>query len=622
MRKQLTELRAKMRELGIDVYVVSDKDEHLNEYTGAHFCALREFSGFTGGDGTLVAASDDAALWTDGRYFTQAEQELAGSGIRLMKMGEPGTPAVTDWIRQHLPENGTLGFDGRCTSYQEGMMFLRCKKGDSKAVTDQDVCGLVWKDRPAEVCTPCWILEERYSGKPASVKLREIRGTMLRMGIRTHVVSSLDDIAWILNLRASDIPNNPVFMAYMLFTPEHTLLYSDPAHFDGEVRAYLAELGVELKAYDAVFQDICAVESPVLIDRRRCSYALSNSIPAGSRIFDRLNPAMTSKCCKNETERANIRIAQHRDSLAVTRFFYWFDQRLQEDAAAAGLTDAAGEVQSAGAAKSAGAEDAAARGPLTEWECVEKLHEFRAAGENFLEESFPTISAYGPNAAMAHYMPSPEKPVEVQKRGLYLVDSGGHYKEGTTDTTRTWSCGEITEEERTAVTLAVIANLRLADAKFPEGTSGLVLDYAAREPFWKRGMNYNHGTGHGVGQVLNVHEAPVGIRYRASTMEGAYPMQEGMYVSDEPGYYEGGKFGVRIENMLLAVPDYENEYGKFLKFETCTFIPLDRKCIDKSLMTAEDICLLNAYQAKVFAELSDELGEAERKWLEGICAPI
>ena len=598
MRKQLAELRKKMIENGIDVYIVSDKDEHLNEYTGAHFCALAEFSGFTGGDGTLVLSLSKAALWTDGRYYTQAEQELEGSGITLMRSGEPGTPSLRDWILKELPADGTLGFDGKCTSYYDGLAFSRTRKGNSRAVSDYDLCGMAWKNRPAEHFEKCWILGDEYCGKTAAEKLAGVRKAMAAVGAGTHVISSADDIAWMLNLRGGDIPNNPVFLAYLILKKDRAVLYSDPAHFDNAVTDYLDGLGIERKDAGQVFEDVRNVESPVLIDRKRCSYTLADSIPAGSRIIERLNPAMTEKCCKNETERKNIRIAQHRDSLAVTRFFFWFRNEA--------LPVIRGEKE----------------GKITEWDCVLRLHELRAVQEHFLDESFPTISAYGANAAMAHYMPSPDREVKLEAKGLYLVDSGGHYLEGTTDITRTWACGELTPEERTAYTLAAAANLRLADARFPDGVSGLVLDYAARELFWRRGMNYNHGTGHGVGQVLNVHEGPAGIRYKASTAEGAYPVKEGMYISDEPGYYEPGAYGVRLENMLLAVPEYTNEYGRFLRFETCTFVPFDSSCLDLSVMSEQDRSLYNAYHERVYRELEKDLTAEERVWLQQMCAPV
>ena len=597
MREQLLSLRSKMKELGIDVYIVSDKDEHLSEYTDAHFCALKEFSGFSGGDGTLAVSLNRAALWTDGRYFTQAEQELIGSGIELMRQGTAGTMPLTNWIRQELPESGRLGFDGRCVSLSEGSAYLRALSKGMSYVTDTDVCGLVWAERPKETVTDCWLLDEIYSGKSAVIKIDELRQSISRTGANSFITGALDDIAWLLNLRADDIPCNPVFTAYMMVTQGSCVLYSDERHFNADIRRYLDCIGVELKAKDEVFKDAALIKSPVLIDRKRSSYELCNSIARGSHLIDCMSPIMSAKCRKNDIERKNIRIAQHKDSLALTRYMYWFKTVVNEAVAKGGSS-------------------------FTELSCAERLHELRALDGHFIEESFHTISAYGANAAMAHYLPTEKQNAVIKPQGLYLVDSGGHYYEGTTDATRTWSCGDISEAERRAFTLCVIANLRLADAKFVEGTSGLTLDYAAREVFWRRGMNYNHGTGHGVGFVLNVHESPVGIRYKPSALDGAYPMYEGMYVSDEPGYYEAGNFGVRIENMLMVNKDYANEYGNFCSFETCTLVPFDRDCLDVSLMSDEDISLYNKYQQRVYNELQADLSEGERAWLEEICSPI
>ncbi len=649
MREQILRLQQKMRELGIDVYVVSDSDEHLSEYVSEHFHALEEFSGFTGGDGKLVVTANtvgtdgngindggEAALWTDGRYFTQAEQELAGSGIELMKMGEPDTPEMNDWILEKLPAGGVLGFDGKCTPFTEGEALitkvgrkLKSRAGTKACahkhvVTNRDLCGELWEDRPAQKASPCWILQERYTGKTAEEKLRELADTMREAGAAAHILITSDDIAWLLNLRADDIPNNPVFMSYLLvqFPAEGTdagsaeeadmplvFLYTDEGHMTDAVTAYLEDLHVTLRPYHQIYEDIQRLEGPVLLDKKRCNYEIVTSLPGETEIIDRMNPEMEVKCCKNETEMSNIRIAQHKDSVALTKFMHWF--------------------KTEGLAMARAAEAAAEKGDtdvprLTEWSAAEKLHSFRAAQPGFFDESFGTISAYGPNAAMAHYAPSPDpdKDVEIRPHGLYLVDSGGQYPEGTTDVTRTWSCGPITQEERQAVTLTAVANLRLADARFLEGTSGLVLDYAAREPFWRRGMNYNHGTGHGVGHVLNVHEAPVGIRYKAAAPEGAWPLKEGMYLSDEPGFYVAGAFGVRIENLVLVQLDDTNEFGRFMKFETVTFCPIDKSCLDTSLMTKEDIRLLNLYHQKVYDELACDMNEDERMWLQAACEPL
>ncbi len=616
MREQVLKLQRKMRELGIDVYVVSDIDEHLSEYVSDHFHALEEYSGFTGGDGKLVvtALSSDAdtgrdceglaALWTDGRYFTQAENQLEGSGIELMRMGEPETPLMNDWIFEQLPEGGTLGFDGSCTPFKEGIVLAdKVRAKGVRCVYERDLCGELWEDRPAQKVTPCWILKEKYTGKSAADKIADLKAAMEKAGADAHILTTVDDIAWLLNLRADDVPNNPVFMAYLMIMPDGQVrLYTEEGHLTDEVSVYLKGLCVQVFPYHQIYEDVKQLEAvskgsgevAVLLDKKRCNYTIVSSIPAGIRIIDRINPEAEAKACKNETERANIRIAQHKDSVALVKFMHWFKTeglRMER---------------------------------LTEWTAAEKLHSFRAEQPGFFDESFGTISAYGANAAMAHYAPSPDPALDtpIEPHGLYLVDSGGQYPEGTTDVTRTWSCGPITPEERLGYTLTVIANLRLGDARFLEGTSGLVLDYAAREPFWRRGMNYNHGTGHGVGHVLNVHEAPVGIRYKIADIEGAWPLMEGMYLSDEPGSYVAGSYGVRIENLVLVTLDYVNEYGRFMKFETVNFCPVDRTCLDISLMEERDIRLLNLYHKRVYEELAGDLTPEERTWLKAMCEPI
>ena len=665
MREQIVRLQKKMQELGIDVYVISDSDEHLSEYAGEHFHALEEFSGFTGGDGKLVVTAGNdagdcgekaqadtgcAALWTDGRYFTQADQELSGSGITLMKMGEPETPEPFDWISSKLPENGILGFDGKCTSYASGKNLIErlsaepaeengkadgtVSRTDSRhsghrVVSGLDLAGMVWENRPEQKVTSCWILEEKYSGRSAAEKIVDTVASMRKYHADLHILAALDDIAWLLNLRAHDIPNNPVFMAYLMMRlPEceeaakgagepEVCLYTDPGHLNAETEQYLKELHVVVLPYHQIYKDIREIGTghTVLLDKKRANYEIVSSIPEGVRIIDRMNPETETKCCKNETEIRNIRIAQHKDGVALTKFMYWFKTKGLELAKEAENRSKETDCISRREGNVPG---------LTEWTAALKLHEFRAEQPGFMEESFPTISAYGPNAAMAHYMPDPdpERDTVIKPCGLYLVDSGGQYPEGTTDVTRTWSCGPISREEREAVTLAVIANLRLADARFPEGTSGTVIDYPARELFWRRGMNYNHGTGHGVGHVLNVHEAPVGIRYRALTPEGAWPLKEGMYLSDEPGFYKADAFGVRIENLLLVRHDYTNTYGRFMKFETVTLCPIDKSCLDTSLMSGEDIRLLNRYHQKVYEELCDDMDEEEREWLYAACEPL
>lgn len=612
MRKQTADLIDLMKKEKIDMYIISDLDDHLSEYTSEHFHALSEFSGFTGGDGKLLCTvKGEAFLWTDGRYFTQARVELAGSGIELMRMGEPGVPGIFDFIRDNLKEDSVLGFDGRCFSYGDGKRLYDTAGG---RVVLKDLADELWPSRPPRSCSSIWILDERYSGRSIEDKLSKLKSDIKAAGADMCLISSLDDIAWLLNLRAWDIKYNPVFYAYMLVGAEEAVLYTDPEHFISHenvnggrnVEKYLAEAGIAVRAHDRIYEDIKKLSGTMLVDPARCNFELISLAEKSCSLKHGMCPVTADKCRKNVTEMENLHAAQHKDSLAVTRFMYWFKHK----AGIAGCTEPDSDLS---AADTSG---------LSEMSCVRKLHELRSKGKDFLGESFETISAYADNAAMAHYAPSDKADVSILPKGLYLVDSGGQYPEGTTDITRTWSCGSLTDREKECFTLTVMANLRLADQIFPSGTSGLTLDQPARDVFWRRGLNYNHGTGHGVGFCLNVHEGPPGIRYRASTLEGAYPVTEGMYISDEPGYYEEGQFGIRTENMLLAVPYMDSAYGRFLRFEIMTFCPIDKTCLKTDIMEKRDIELLNRYHESVFKELSGDLDETERKWLEAACAPI
>ena len=595
MRKQIEALRSVMAQEGVDVYMATMDDDHQSEYVGAYYRVIAELSGFTGSAGTLVVTKDEAGLWTDGRYFVQAAAQLAGSGVQLMKLGEPETPDMQEFIAAHMPEGGTFGFNGKCVSCTLGVQLG--EKLDAKHARIQarkDLAGEVWENRPAPYYSPIYILDEKYAGESAAEKLNRLEKEMRQMEAGAHVISTLDDIAWLLNLRADDIPNNPVFLSFFLIDEGKKRLYTAKEHLTPEVEAYLKALAVEvITDTDQIYKDLHEIKAQtILLETGKTNYALVSSLPDRIRVIDHMLPTTIMKCKKNRIECENIRKAHLKDGVALTKFMYWFRTHVGKE-------------------------------PMTEWSVAEKLHTFRAAAEGFLDESFTTISAYGANAAMCHYSPSAENSAEILPMGLYLVDSGGQYYEGTTDVTRTWACGPTTKEERESFTLSVISNLRLADAHFLEGTNGVALDYIAREPFWSRGLNYNHGTGHGVGYLLNVHERPVGIRYRiVPERQDSWPFSEGMLVSDEPGLYIEGSHGVRTENLLMCVNDYRNEYGQFCKFEAYTLCPFDREALEPSLMTAHDKALYNAYQGMVCEKLSPFMTEEERGWLLDICRPL
>lgn len=595
MKKELTLLREAMKENNIDVYLITMDDDHQSEYVGEYYKEIAFISGFTGSAGKLAVTMEDAGLWTDGRYFVQAERQLSGSGIRLMPMGRPGTPEISDFIAASLPKGGCLGFNGSCVSYSEALKLSEKLSGKNISIRqDLDLPDGFWKDRPKKAVTPCYILSECYSGKAAGDKIKDLLNELSAMGAEAHLISTLDDIAWLLNLRAADIPYNPVFRAFLLIDNGKLRLYTEEGHLSSEVKEYLKSLKVSVDTEeDHIYRDLKKLSAKsILLESSAINAAAGYSIPEGVRIIDRMMPTVRMKSVKNSTEMENLRKAHLKDGLALTRFMYWFKKQVSS-------------------------------GKLTEWSCVEKLHEIRSGAEGFLGESFETISAYGANAAMCHYSPSKEQDTPIEPKGLYLVDSGGQYYEGTTDVTRTWSCGPLTDQERLSLTLSVISNMRLADARFLKGTSGAALDYIAREPFWRRGLNYDHGTGHGVGYLLNVHERPVGIRYKAvPERQDQWPFSEGMFVSDEPGLYIEGSHGVRTENMLMCVNDYKNEYGQFCRFEVYTLCPIDKYALDASIMDERDKRLFNAYQEKVLAELSPFLKGEELCWLQDICAPL
>ncbi|MDO4265932.1 MAG: aminopeptidase P family protein [Eubacteriales bacterium] len=595
MREQITKLRAAMKSAGIDMYYVTMDDDHQSEYVGAYYREIAELTGFTGSAGKLLVTDEEAALWTDGRYFVQAAAQLSGSGVQLMKQGEPETPELSAYAALHIPEGGVLGFNGTCVSDTEAKALIAALSGKHVSVCwEKDLPDEVWEGRPSPEEAPLFILEEKYSGKSASEKLAWLRGELAKCGAFAHVITSLDDIAWLLNLRGADVPCNPVFLSFFMMDGDEMRLYLTEGHLTKEVREYLNALHVTpVTKVSQVYADVAALSGKaVLMEREKTNFALISSVAEDCTIVDRMLPTTIAKAKKNPVEMENLRLAHIKDGAALTRFVYWFKQNI-------GKTE------------------------MTEWSAAEKLHTFRAQNEHFLGESFTTIAAYGANAAMCHYAPTKEQHAEIRPEGMFLVDSGGQYPEGTTDVTRTIACGKASAEEKRDFTLSVIANLRLADARFLEGTSGLVLDYIAREPFWTRGLNYNHGTGHGVGFCLNVHERPVGIRYKmiAAGRDGS-PMSEGAFVSDEPGLYIEGSHGVRTENMLMCVNDYSNEYGQFCRFETYTLCPMDRDLLDLSIMTDRDIELLNAYHKKVCETLLPLLNAEEGAWLREACAPV
>ncbi len=482
--RRIEQLQKMIRERRIDAYLVPTSDYHESEYVGAHFACREYITGFTGSSGTALIEKNKAKLWTDGRYFVQAAAELEGTGVELMKMGEPGVPTLEEYLEQNLPFGGILGFDGRVMNARmcENLQKRLEDKNISFASTEA-LIGSLWEDRPELPKEKVWILEDSYAGRSAREKIAELRQEIKKEHATVHILTTLDDIAWLFNIRGNDIPHNPVALSYAAVTDKEIFLFISLEAVPENVRTYLEELGVTLSPYQDIYtyvQDLC--HERVLLEKGKVNYGIVNYLAENNRLIDKMNPTVMKKAQKTSVEIENLKKAHIRDGVAMTKFIYWMKHNI-------------GKI------------------PMTECSVADYLRQLRRE-QGALDESFTTISAYGPNAAMCHYHAVKENCATLQPSRLYLIDSGGQYLEGTTDITRTMALGPVTDEEREHYTLVLMSMLRLGHVKFLEGCSGLSLDYVARELMWKRGLNYNHGTGHGIGYLLNVHERPVGIRFK------------------------------------------------------------------------------------------------------------
>lgn len=590
IQERLKKLRKIMKEQGIDCYVIPTSDYHNSEYVSAFFCVREYFSGFTGSAGTLVIWQDRAALFTDGRYFIQARAQLADSGITLMKMGEKGVPKLNEYVERELEAGGTIAFDGRVVTSGEGMEYeaIAEKKG-GRVIWNRDPAEGIWENRPALPATLAWVLEEAYSGECTEKKLARLRERMEQERADVHILTTLDDIAWLFNLRAGDVECCPMLLSYAVITAKEAYLFADERSFSGEVSAYLTENGIVLKAYDSFYQyvsEYCSAhkDARLLLSEKQINYRLKKEIGDQVSILDRPNPTTRMKAVKNPIEQDNLRKAHLMDAVAVTKFMYW-------------LKTSVGKV------------------PMTEISVADEVERRRRENPSFLEPSFHTISGYGANGAIVHYSAAPDSCADIEAKGMLMIDSGGHYYEGTTDITRTFVLGEITDQMRQDFTLVVRAMLRLKDTRFLYGCTGANLDLAAREVFWEKGLDYKHGTGHGVGYLLNVHEGPNSFRYKASDTPEKWVFEEGMVTTDEPGIYIEGSHGVRIENELLCRRGEENEYGQFMYFENLTFVPIDLDGVDPSAMQPAEIDSLNRFHQDVYEKLAPYFAGEELAWL-------
>ena len=592
--EKLALLRAEMKKRGIDAYVVVTDDFHASEYVGTHFKAREFLSGFTGSAGTLVVLPDSAALWTDGRYFLQAAQQLDGSGIELMRMGEPGVPEIADFLRDHVEENGFIGFDSRTVSNAFARTIgEKTREKHIRFAGGEDLVDLVWADRPALSCEPVWTLDVKYTGLTRREKLSMVRGKMEELGADVFVIPALDEVAWLLDLRGGDVLYTPVFLSYLLLGRDQATLCVQKEAVSAEIEAQLKADGVSLAPYDDIYRLVAALPAAtrVLLDGASANYRITQSVPDGAETLDRPSPIQLMKAMKTPAEQENERLAHIKDGVAVTRFLYWLKHAVGKE-------------------------------PITELSAAKKLESLRAEGEHYLEQSFDPILAYGAHGAIVHYEPTEETDIPLEPHGLCLADTGAQYLEGTTDITRTVALGPLTDEEKRIYTLVLRGHIQLGAAKFLYGCTGENLDMLARTPLWEAGLDYNHGTGHGVGFVLGVHEGPERVHWDVNHQKRHCVIEEGMIFSNEPGIYLAGKFGVRIENLVVVREADRTEFGRFLKLEPLTLVPYDRDAIDLAMLSSRDVELLNDYHAKVCAAILPYLQGDELNWLKEVTAPV
>lgn len=587
VKERITALREVMAEKKIDAYLVPTDDFHASEYVGEYFKCRKYITGFTGSAGRAVIMQDMAGLWTDGRYFIQAAAQLEGTGVELFKMGEPDVPTVHQFMEEKLGEGMCLGFDGRTVSAEEAdeLAELLAKKG-ATLQTDSDLVGEIWEDRPALSCEPVMELDVKWAGESRADKCARIRKSMEEKGADGFVLTSLDDIAWLLNIRGGDVHCCPVVLSYLVMTKTEIRLFANEKAFSASILDALSKDGVTILPYDSIYEYVKTFEKDmtVLLCKKKANCRLVNSIPKEVTILDEANLTFLPKSIKNPVEVENERIAHIKDGVALTKFICWLKKNV-------------GKI------------------PMTELSAGEKLYSFRAQQENFIDNSFDPIISYGIHAAINHYSATPETDIAIEPGNFLLADTGGHYYEGTTDTTRTIVMGSVNDEQKKYFTAVLRGMLNLGNAKFRYGCTGVNLDYLARGPLWEMGQDFNHGTGHGVGYLLNVHEGPNSFRWRIIQGDNAV-LEEGMITSDEPGYYVENQYGIRHENLLVCKKAEKTTFGQFMCFEHLTMVPFDLDAVVPELMTVQERALLNNYHAQVYKKISPYLEEEEKEWLK------
>lgn len=585
INNRIEKLRSLMKEKDIFAYIIPSADYHQSEYVGEFFKGREFISGFTGSAGTVVITQEKAILWTDGRYFLQAEEELSTSCVELYKMGQENVPTTFEYIENEVPSGSKVGFDGRTISAAMGAILeLNLAKKNITISYEDDLLNEIWEDRPALSDAKAFLLDIKYSGEDFTSKIARVREWMRENNTTTHILTSLDDIAWLFNIRGGDIKYNPVVLSYAVITLDKAMLFVDENKLNDEIKTSFGEEVVEIKNYFEIYEFVKTInkEEIVLIDSNKISYSILKNIPAGVKVVNGMNPSTKFKAQKNSVEIENTKKAHIRDGVAVTKFMYWLKNNI-------------GKIE------------------ITELSAADKITELRREQGKFIEESFGTIAGYASNGAIIHYSVTKESNTTLKDRGLFLLDSGGQYFDGTTDITRTFALGELTEEEKYHFTTVARAMIRLSDVKFLHGVNGYYLDILARGILWNEGLNYNHGTGHGVGHVLNVHEGPNG--FRLDNKESAI-LEEGMITTNEPGFYKAGSHGIRLENEMLCVKGEKNEFGQFMEFEPITIAPIDLDAINVELMKEDEKAYLNEYHKMVFDTVSPFLTTEETNWLK------
>lgn len=582
INKRLAALREFMGEKGLHAFIIPSTDSHLSEYPASHWASREWISGFTGSAGTVVVTREKAGLWTDSRYFLQGAKELEGADIELFKEGLPSTPSIEEWLTTELGKGEYVGIDGTVYAAKEAMNLThKLNMKGLHLISDYDPFSKIWNDRPEIPTNTIFVLPEKYAGEAAHKKIARICDAVEKNGAESLLVASLDTIAWIFNIRGNDVKCNPVAVSYAYVSKEETVLFINPKKLTSEISDYLKAEGVTIAEYDKVFDYVSKLKTPVCLDANKVTFKLYNTIPDGCRIIDMPSPADLMKSIKNDTEVQGIRNAMERDGVALVHFFMWLEK-------------------------------AVPGGNVTEIMIPEKLVEYRSQQKNFAGESFDTISGYGPNGAIVHYHVSNESSLPVKPEGLLLVDSGAQYFDGTTDITRTLAVGPLTDQMKKDYTMVLKGHINLATAIYPQGTRGSQLDILARKALWDEGLNYLHGTGHGIGHFLNVHEGPQNIRMN----ENPTTLQPGMVTSNEPGLYRAGQYGIRIENLIRTKHEMTTEFGDFYSFETLTLCPIDTTPIVKEMLTEKEIIWLNEYHKFVYDRLSPLLTEDEKQWLK------